>query len=171
MQETANKNKRIERSKTIKNRDIPLLSSIYSIMQEIESLEYRGDRRYKMMFSTTQTISGMPGGGQPKGLDDYMAQADDLFEKMDVQIAVYYKQLKQAQDILNAIESVNMRAFVRRQYVDQLDKRIIMRDLNMSEWAYRQARESVEQAQDMAHVIWHDRYIVESGAKENKNPS
>lgn len=166
MQEAASKSKRIEKSKTIKNRDIPLLSSIYSIMQEIESLQYRGDRRYKMMFSTGQSISGMPGGGQPKGLDDFMAQADDLFERMDAQIAEYYKQLKQAQDILNAIKSVTMRAFVRRQYVDQLDKRVIMRDLNMSEWAYRQARECVEQARDMAHVVWHERYIVEQETKE-----
>lgn len=171
MQDTASKGKKIEKSKTIKNRDIPLLSSIYSIMQEIQSLESRLTYLDSKMYFPSQSLSGMPGGGNPKGLDDFMAQADDLKDSMGEKMAEYYKQLRQAQDILNAIRNVNMRAFVRRRYVDQLDKKVIMRDLIMSEWSYRQACECIEQARDMAHVVWKDRFTTCDGEEKIENPS
>ena len=54
----------------IRNRDIPLLADIFTIMQDIRQIEERREWQKGRMFNITQHLTGMPGGGgMPKVLD------------------------------------------------------------------------------------------------------
>ena len=64
---------------------------------------------------------------------------------------------------MNSISSRTMRAFVMMKYMMDTPNNVIMRELNMTEWGFNRARKSVEEAQDMAHVVWRERYIVAEG--------
>ena len=72
----------------------------------------------------------------------------------------YACRLRAAQRILNGIESLTMRAFVMMKYVMGLRDGEIRQQLNMTRRGFERARQSVEDAPDMASVKWRERYIV-----------
>ena len=146
----------------IKNKDIPLLSSIFCVMREIESLEKRREWQHDRMTAMTRVLNGMPGGGgTQRGLDAAFAVLDDLDEQHGEQIKQYARDLKRAERILNAIPSHKMKTFVQMYYIDEIGKGEIIRDLNMTEWGFDRARAAIEQAPDMAHVVWRERFIMQ----------
>lgn len=153
---------RTQEPRIIKNRDIPLLSRVLYVMQDVCSLEKRCEWQRDRMFSITQNLSGMPGGkGMPTGFDAAFAAIDGINEEHREQIAAYTRELKAAEKIINSIPSRTMRTFVVMMYVDGLPPEKVREELNLTEWGFRRARDSVEQAPDMQSVVWREKYIVE----------
>lgn len=154
----------------VMNRDIPILSRVFYTMQDIVSLEKRSEWQYERMFSITKRLKGMPGGGGlPSGLDQTYAEVDELNHEYGEAIRLYVRELKAAEHILNGIESRTMRTFVQMYYVDHIGKADIMRELDMTEYGFKRARTSIEQAEDMAHVLWRERYLlIQGGQNGNK---
>lgn len=156
-------NTRIDSGATrVRNRDILLLSEVVGIMQAVRRIEeLRGWQRDRMV-NITQHFSGMPGGsgGVPKGFDEAFARLAELDEQHEQKCMEYVKQLKAAQRILNSIPSPTMRVFVTLKYVMNMPDREIREQLNMTRWGYDQARRCVEEAEDMASVVWRERYIL-----------
>ena len=145
----------------VRNRDIPLLADVFPIMQEIRALEQRRLWQRERMTSLSQRLTGMPGrSGTPKGLDDAFAQLSEIDEEHERRCRDYVRQMKSAQRILNGIKSESMRAFVLMRYVMNLSNREIMRELCMTEWRFNQSRRSIENAENMACVIWRERFIT-----------
>ncbi len=148
-----------EAERYVTNRDIPLLTQIYYTMQEIVSLENRSEWQNERLYSVTKRLKGMPGGGGlPSGLDAAIAELDEMNHDYGEALQRYVHELKTAERILNGIESRTMRTFVQMFYVDNITKSKVMRELDMTEYAFERARESIEQAQDMAHVKWRERF-------------
>lgn len=153
---------RTQEPRIIKNRDIPLLSRVLCVMQDVCSLEKRCEWQRDRMFSITQNLSGMPGSkGMPTGFDAAFAAIDGINEEHREQIAAYTRELKAAEKIINSIPSRTMRTFVVMMYVDGLPPEKVREELNLTEWGFRRARDSVEQAPDMQSVVWREKYIVE----------
>lgn len=153
---------RIHEPRVIKNRDIPLLARVLCVMQDVCSLEKRCEWQRDRMFSITQHITGMPGGkGMPSGFDAVFAAIDGINEEHREQISTYIHELKTAEKIINSIPSRTMRTFVVMMYVDNLPPEKVREELNLTEWGFRRARDSIEQAPDMASVVWREKYIIE----------
>ena len=74
--------------------------------------------------------------------------------------------MKEAERILNGIPSQGMRTFVQMYYIDEVPKKEIMAELNMTEWAFDKARESIEKAETMKKVKWKEKYVVLAKEKE-----
>lgn len=142
------------------NRDIPLLSEILYIMQDICHIEERRDWQRDRMTNITQHLTGMPGGGMPKGLDDAFSMLSEIDEEHEARCKDYVRQLRKAQKILNSIESRTMRTFVVMKYVMDVPDVKIRQELNMTWRGFDRARRAVEGATCMASVKWHERYIV-----------
>lgn len=155
---------------TVRNRDIPLLSDIAATMQLVTATERALDYTHDRMTSITSHLSGMPGGGAlPKGLETALALLEEAGEAHSAQIRQYAHELKQAERVLNAIESRSMRAFVIMKYVMDMPDRAIRRELNMTEYGFNRARRSVEDAENMASVRWNETYILAGAEGEQKN--
>lgn len=153
---------RTQEPRIIKNRDIPLLSRVLCVMQDVCSLEKRCEWQRDRMFSITQNLSGMPGGkGMPTGFDAAFAAIDGINEEHREQIAAYTRELKAAEKIINSIPSRTMRTFVTMLYIENIPAVTVQRELNMTRRGFENARNAVEQAQDMASVVWRERYYVE----------
>lgn len=146
--------------RVIYNRDIPVLTDILSVMQTVGQIERRRGWQRDRMTHITQTLSGMPGGGSPKGLDAAIAALDELDREQEEECLCYVRQLRKAQKILNGIESQNMRAFVVMKYVMGCSDSDIRRELNLTRRGFERAKSSVENARDMASVKWQERYIL-----------
>lgn len=146
----------------IRNRDIPLLSRVLFTMQDVRILEERSDWLSDRMFSITQNLSGMPSakGGTHGGFDAAIAAIDGLNEEHREQVLSYVRELKTAEKILNSIPSRTMRTFVTMLYVENMSAVAVQRELNMTRRGFENARDAVEQAQDMASVVWRERYYV-----------
>ena len=144
----------------IQNRDIPLLSDVLSIMQEITRLEQLQSWERDRMVHITQVLTGMPRGGQARGLDDAVAVLDEITREHQERCKDYARQLRRAQRIINEIESRSMRTFVLMRYVMQISDAEIRRELNMSRRGFERAKKCVETAPSMAAVKWQERYIV-----------
>ena len=150
-----------EQPKKVKNKDIPLLSRVRFIMQDVYRTEKRREWQQDRMFSITQKLSGMPGGhGVPKGYDAAFAALEDADNAHEKNVLEYCRELKVAERIINSIPSPTMRTFVVLFYVDGLTKKQVMTELNMPEWGFRRAKDSIEQAVDMSSVIWRERYYL-----------
>jgi len=148
----------------VRNRDIPALAEILSIMQTVCEMEERRGWQKDRMAHITQNITGMPGGGGiPKGLDDVFALLSEMDGSYEREIRRYTRQLKKAQKILNGIESANMRAFVTMKYVMGMPDKTIQEELNLSRRGLERARKDVEEAPDMAGVKWHERFVLKDG--------
>lgn len=165
------KNKEAERGGTpiqkeqgpvaVRNKDIPLLTEILYIMQDVCLLEQRRDWQHDRMTSITQHLTGMPGGGGlPKGYDSAFAILAEIDEEHEAQCKEYARQLRKAQKILNGIESQTMRTFVLMKYVFDVPDVKIRQELNMTWRGFDRARRAVEDAPNMAAVKWQERYIV-----------
>lgn len=151
-----------QKPRIIKNRDIPLLARVLYVMQDVCSLEKRCEWQRERLFSITQNITGMPGGkGVPSGFDTAFAAIDGINEEHREQIAAYTRELKEAEKIINSIPSRTMRTFVTMLYVENISAATVQRELNMTRRGFENARNAVEQAQDMASVVWRERYYVE----------
>lgn len=147
-----------EEGRYVKNRDVLLMSRIFEIMQDIISLENRSDWQYERLFSITRRLTGMPGGGGlPQGMEGTIAEVNELNERYGDRLKNYVHALKEAEKILNAMPE-SMQTFVRAYYIDGLTRAEVMRELNMTKWAFDHARESIEQAECMAKVKWKEKY-------------
>jgi len=145
----------------VRNRDIPLLSDVFYIMQEICQIEQRRDWQRDRMLNITQHLSGMPGGGGvPKGLDETFALLSELDEEHEQRCRAYVEQLRTAQAILNGIRSQSMRTFVTMKYVMNVPDSQIRQELNMTRTGFNRARRCIESAERMATVRWRERYVL-----------
>lgn len=159
-------------ARKIKNRDILRLSNVMYAMQDVVSLEQRRAWQHDRMFSLTQNLSGMPGGkGKASGFDSLYAAVAKLDEEQRLQISAYMEELREAEKIINGIHSRTMRTFVLMMYVDCLPPETVREELNMTDWGFRKARESVENAPDMQQVAWQEKYILEENFRKNEIPS
>ena len=150
-------------SRMVKNRDIPLLSRVLYTMQDVRSLESRLEWQRDRMFSITQNLSGMPGrkGGKPHGFDAALAAIDELNEQQCERLRGYIRELKTAERIINGMPSRMMRTFVVMLYVENLPAAVVQRELNMTRRGFENARNAVEQAEDMERVKWSERFCEE----------
>lgn len=149
---------------TVRNRDIPKLARVLSTMRDVTNIEQMRDWQRARMYSITQHLSGMPGGGgTPKGLDDTFARLSEMDDEHKEKCRRYMRELEEAEGILNRIESPAMRTFVVMKYVLDIPNVQIARELNLTEWKFNQMRRCVEQAADMEHVVWKEPYkLVEN---------
>lgn len=159
-------------ARKIKNRDILRLSNVMYAMQDVVSLEQRRTWQHDRMFSLAQNLSGMPGGkGGSSGFDSLYAALSKLDAEQQQRIATYMAELREAEKIINDIPSRTMRTFVLMMYVDCLPPEKVREELNMTDWGFRKARESVENAPDMQQVAWQEKYILEENFRKNEIPS
>jgi hypothetical protein len=151
-----------QKPRIVKNRDITLLARVLYVMQDVYSLEKRCEWQRDRLFSITQHITGVPGGkGVPSGFDTAFAAIDGINEEHREQIAAYTRELKSAEKIINSIPSRTMRSFVTMLYVDNMPAATVQRELNMTRRGFENARNAIEQAEDMASVVWRERFYVE----------
>lgn len=154
------------RQTAVRNRDIPILCDIIPTMQLVCQTEKRVDWQHDRMLSISQHVSGMPGGGGlPKGLEDAFAKLEEVGEEHENQLRQYLKELRRAERIINGIESRSMRSFVVMKYVMDAPDTEIRHELNMTEWGFNRARKAVEEARDMASVVWREKYILSEEEK------
>lgn len=146
----------------INNRDLPLLHEVLAVMQIINTTEQQREWQYARMLKITASLSGMPGGGDRKGLDDAMGVLDELGRDQIRECREYARLLRRAQRVLNGIESRSMRAFVLMKYVMGISDAEIRRELGMTRRGFTRAIHAVQDAPDMAAVKWQDRYILEA---------
>ncbi len=145
----------------VRNRDIPLLADILYIMQEVCAIEQRRDWQKERMYNITQHLTGMPGrSGGATGLDEAFALLSEIDEEHEERCKEYVQQLKEAQRILNDIESRSMRSFVVMKYVMGMQDTEIRQELNLTRRAFEKAKRSIEDADCIANVRWQERYIL-----------
>ena len=145
----------------VKNKDIPLLTSIFRIMQDICQLEQRREWQKGRMYNITQHLTGMPGGGGlPKGLEEVFASLSEIDSEHEAKCREYVHQLRCAQKILNSIENRTIRTLITMRYVMSVPDAKIRQDLNMTRRSFDRACRVIEDAPNMASVKWNDRYIV-----------
>ncbi len=144
----------------VRNKDIPLLASTLSIMQEIYQIEQRREWQKDRMLNITQHLTGMPGSRSPRGLDDAFADLSELDYEQEKECRGYARQLRKIQKILNSIESHTMRTFVDMKYVMFVSDAEIRKELNMTRRGFDRARSCIESAPCMAAVKWQERYIL-----------
>lgn len=144
----------------IKNRDIPKLQKVVSLMQDIRLLEERRVWLRDRMTNISLHLSGMPGSGQPRGLDAAYAALSELESEHQELVKSYVRELKAAERLINGISNPCMRTFVTMMYLENLSPKEVRSELNLTEWGFKRARETVEQAHDMESVKWRDRYIL-----------
>lgn len=147
---------------TVKNKDIPILANIISVMNLINATEQRRDWQHDRLFNITQHLSGMPHGNSgPTGLDSIFSAISELESEHEAECNQYIHEMRQAQRILNRIESRTMRAFVTMKYVMDIPDTEIMQELNLTKHGFYRARNCIEQAKDMESVVWRERFILE----------
>ena len=156
----AEKEEKIKEPVKIRNKDIPLLADVLCIMQEIRQLEERREWQQGRLYNITQHLTGMPGGGNPAGMDGVFAILSEIDEEHKQRCEEYVRQIKKAQKILNSIETRSMRTFVLMKYVMDTPDTEIRKELNMTRRGFDRARKAVETAPCMAAVKWQERYIL-----------
>ena len=145
----------------VNNADIPLLSDVLCIMQEVCAVERRRDWQRDRMYNITSHATGTPGGGGiPHGLDEAFAKLAEIDEEHERKCKEYVQKLKRAETILNGIRSESMRTFVLMKYVMDVPDVKIRAELNLSERGFKRARRCVEEAKRMASVKWPEKYIL-----------
>lgn len=159
-----------DRTRAVRNRDIPLLRDVVATMALVTQTERTLDFAHDRMTNITSHLSGMPGGGAlPKGLEAAFSLLEEAGEAHGQQVRQYALELRQAERVLNSIASRTMRAFVLMKYVFDMPDRAIRRELNMTEYGFNRARRSVEEAEDMASVRWNDAYILSQPKEFGQN--
>lgn len=139
----------------IRNRDIPALGRLPYAMQAVKMIERRIEWMRERMFKVTQQYSTMPRGkGGASGYDKVLAEISEIEERYTAKLEQYLQELKETEALLEGIGSLTMRTFVEMKYVHNAPREEIMRALNLSEYAFRRAKNAIEQATDMAHVRW-----------------
>ena len=157
---------REDEGRTIRNTDIMLLRHIFCILQEAESVERRGDWTYDRLFSITRRINGMPGGGgNGPGMDGLLAEVEELNRIYGNRLHECLRELKEAERILNGIPSRTMRVFVQMYYIDEIEKKEILRELKITEWKFHRIRRIIEGTENMKKVPWKEKIFTEGGKK------
>lgn len=147
----------------VKNKDIPILANVFAVMQLVNRSEATLNWQHDKILNISQHITGMPGGGSlPEGLDSALASLQEAGEIHEDNVRQYLHELHAAERILNGIESRTMRAFVVMRYCMNMSDAEIRRDLNMSEYGVARAKKAVEEAKNMASVVWRERYILDN---------
>ena len=152
---------RTVRTVKINNRDIPVLRDVLAVMQSVNRTEQLREWQRARMVKITASLTGMPGGGERKGLDDAVSLLDEMGRDQIRECREYGQHLRRAQHVLNAIESRSMRAFVMMRYVIGVPDAEIRRELGMTRRGFDRAVRAVHDAPDMASVKWQERYILE----------
>lgn len=143
------------------NRDIPVLTKYLYFVRAIEKLEDQIMWEHDRKINVSQHITGMPNGkGGVNGLDNVFARIDALEQEHREMVDRYIKNAKKVDKILNGIESLTMRMFVRMKYMEDMSDTDIRKSLNLSRRGFDLARRSVESAPNMASVKWPERYII-----------
>lgn len=157
-----------KRPVVVRNKDIIVLEKVLYVMASVCNAERRRQWQQERMYNITQHYSGMPGsgGGVPVGLDATFAAIAEIDEQHAEKLAEYVEDLNAAEAILNGIQSQTMRTFVEMKYVMDIPNQEIMRELNMTDYAFKQAKKAVEQAEDMAHVDWRERYVLDKKSQK-----
>lgn len=151
----------------IRNRDIPILTRVLSAMQDVRAIDSRISWQEDRLCSLRVNLSGMPrGGGRQGGFDAVIAELDELGERQKERMAIYMRELREAERILNGIRSPRMRTFVTMLYVEGINACTIRRELNMTEYEFRRSIRAIEQAERMESVVWRDKFDGESGQFE-----
>jgi len=146
----------------VKNRDVVLLCRVLPTMQLVCSLEKRSLWQRERMYKITAQLSGTPRGGQgPMGIDGALAALEGAQERCEEAIKNYVRSLRAAEKIVNGIESPLMRAFVVMYYMDNMSASVVQRELNMTRRGFERARTAIEEAPDMARVVWREKLIRE----------
>ena len=145
----------------IRNKDILLLSRVLYTMQDVSCTEQKRLWLQDRLWNMTQKLTGMPGGhGVPKGLDEPLADISEMEKQYREELPKCYRELQEAEAILNAIPIQEMRTFVTMKYVLDMSRKEIMSRLNLKRWKYNDICNRIEQAQDMTHVEWPERYML-----------
>jgi len=145
----------------IRNRDIPLLSRVLYTMQDVSCTEQKRLWLQDRLWNIGQKLTGMPTGhGEPQGLDAQFAAISEMEERYREELPLLCRELREAEEILNAIPHREMRTFVTMKYVLGMTRKEITTRLNMRRRMYDGLCERIEQAQDMAHVEWPTHYIL-----------
>ena len=151
----------IGKSVKVRNRDIPLLSDMPCLMQEIRQIEQRREWQRDRMYNITQHITGMPGSGnRGGGLDESFSLLSEIDAEHECKCREYVSQLRKVQRILYGIESRSMRTFVTLKYIKNLPDAEIRRELGMTRRGFDRARHCIESAPCMAAVKWQERYVL-----------
>jgi hypothetical protein len=149
-----------EKGRTIRNQDIITLSNVLYAMQDVSMTEQKRMWLQERLFSMSQRITGMPGGGPKSGMEDKFAIIDELEEKYTKENEAFLRELHRAEEILNNIRNRKMRTFVMKLYVFGAGNVEMQKDFSMSRRKFDQIRKSIEQAPDMAHVKWAEPYML-----------
>ena len=145
----------------VRNRDIPVLSEVLSVMQLVNATEQKLEWQHDRIGSLSRHLNGMPGGSAlPTGLDEAFSRLYEAGEAHEKELRQYFSEMREAEKILNGIESRNMRAFVVMKYVMDAPDAEIRRELGMTEWGFNRATKAVEDAESMSQVVWRERYIL-----------
>ncbi|MBQ9252260.1 MAG: hypothetical protein IJ188_06470 [Clostridia bacterium] len=145
----------------VKNRDIPKLTRMLYAVQDVSAAEQKRMWQQDRLWNMTQRITGMPGGGGTvKGLEEDLAAIEEIEGKYETERKGYIEELLEAEEILNGIPYPKMRTFVTMKYMLGMNRKDIMERLNMKKWAYADCCARIEQAEDMKHVNWDEKYVV-----------
>ena len=148
-------------TRAIRNQDIITLSNVLYAMQDVSMTEQKRMWLQDRLFSMSQRITGMPGGGGPKGgMEEKFAIIDELEEKYTKENDAFLQELHKAEEILNSIKSRKMRTFVMKKYVFGSSNAEIQNDFSLKRRKYEQICKAIEQAPDMAHVKWAEPYML-----------
>lgn len=150
----------------VRNKDIPLLADVLSVMQLVCKTEEIRQWQRERMVSITSHLTGMPGGrNSTKGFEDAFAALSETDEEYQRLCAEYASKLKAAQEIIDGIASDTMRAFVVMKYVMFVPDVEIRRELAMTRRRFDAAREGIENARSMKSVKWSERYTLRNVKK------
>lgn len=149
------------RPRLVKNRDIIPLSRALAVIQNMRAIEEKRRWQRDRLLNVTHKITGLPGGGGvPHGLEAAFAEISELDDEYAEECRMYIRTLREIEAILSGIESETMLAFVTKKYVFGEPNAAIMRDLDMTRIEFERACDRIEEARDMAHVFWPERYIL-----------
>lgn len=146
-----------ERMADVRNRDIPLLTEVRYIMQDVRCSEEQRRWLQDRLFNITMRITGMPGGhGDAKGYEENFADISEMEEKYQGEVSGWMKELRAAQDIVNGIPDLRMRVFVKMRYLLGDGRKRIMEELGLKRWQYDRIVRVIEQARGMGEVRWEE---------------
>lgn len=154
--------------KEVKNRDIIILSRATDQLAELDIIKEKRDMLNERRYSMSQAITGLPGGHQKKGLDDLLSRVDELERELVEKQAELFGCILDAERILKGIQNHSMYAFVSLKYYYQDADAAIQRRLNIPRSQFERMCEVVENAPNMAAVVWPEKYTCVGAETELK---
>lgn len=147
-------------TRKVKNKDIVFLQTVNAMEAEVKSIEARVSSEKERMKKITQNMSVVPSyGSSACGLDDAFARLEEMVIEQSKAASGLARLVRKSESILAGIESQQMRAMVRRLYLDGASGKTVREELKMSRWTFENARQQIEDAGSMKDVQWHDRYV------------